>query len=151
MTPNEQAVAAVLATYEDALNAPDTEAVMPLYTDDGVFMPPYSQPAIGARRQCAKPMTRCSKVIMLSVKFNITEIVEMSQTGCSRGLIRQERQQTTRPVRRVQKQIRNSLSLRRARKIARYSFSSTNPPKRYVEAASLAKSLTIMKRLFLEC
>lgn len=115
MTPNEQAVAAVLATYEDALNAPDTEAVMPLYTDDGVFMPPYSQPAIGARRQCAKPMTRCSKVIMLSVKFNITEIVEMSQTGCSRGLIRQERQQTTRPVRRVQKQIRNSLSLRRAR------------------------------------
>jgi uncharacterized protein (TIGR02246 family) len=48
MNVNEEAVAAVLAKYQAALNASDTDAVMPLYTEDGVFMPPYSPSAVGA-------------------------------------------------------------------------------------------------------
>ena len=42
MNANEQAVAAVLAKYEDALNQSDIDAVMKLYAFDGVFMPQNS-------------------------------------------------------------------------------------------------------------
>jgi ketosteroid isomerase-like protein len=45
---NEKAVADVLAKYQIALNDSDTDAVMRLYADDGVFMPPYIQSAVGA-------------------------------------------------------------------------------------------------------
>jgi uncharacterized protein (TIGR02246 family) len=46
MNANEQAIAAVLAKYEEALNQSDTEAVMNLYTSDGVFMPQSSPSSI---------------------------------------------------------------------------------------------------------
>jgi ketosteroid isomerase-like protein len=42
MNANEKAVAAVLANYQDALKQSNTDAVMSLYAEDGVFMPPYS-------------------------------------------------------------------------------------------------------------
>jgi len=44
---DEAAIRATLASYNDALNGGQTAAVLPLYTDDGVFMPPYSQSAVG--------------------------------------------------------------------------------------------------------
>ena len=77
MTANEKAVAAVLQKYQDALNASDTEAVMTLYANDGVFMPPYSQSAIGAVA-VRKAYEAVFKAITLSVKFNVAETVEMS-------------------------------------------------------------------------
>jgi len=77
MTPNEQAVAEVLAAYNVALNSSDTNAVMPLYTDDGVFMPPYSQSAVG-REAVRKAYDDVFAAIQLTVKFNVAEIVEMS-------------------------------------------------------------------------
>jgi ketosteroid isomerase-like protein len=40
MTINEKAVADVLSAYNQALNSSDTDAVMPLYAENGVFMPP---------------------------------------------------------------------------------------------------------------
>ncbi len=42
MSATKEAVTALLAKYNDALNASNTAAVMPLYAEDGVFMPPYS-------------------------------------------------------------------------------------------------------------
>jgi ketosteroid isomerase-like protein len=48
MNVNEEAVAAVLANYQAALDASDTDSVMPLSTEDGVFMPPDSPSAVGA-------------------------------------------------------------------------------------------------------
>jgi ketosteroid isomerase-like protein len=48
MTRNENAVAEVLSAYNAALNSSDTNAVMPLYAEDEVFMPPYSPTAVGA-------------------------------------------------------------------------------------------------------
>jgi len=60
MNANEEAVAAVLAKYQDALNQSDTEAVMKLYASDAVFMPQHSPSSIGAMRS-AKRMTRCSR------------------------------------------------------------------------------------------
>jgi uncharacterized protein (TIGR02246 family) len=77
MSPNEQAVAEVLAAYNAALNSSDTDAVMPLYSDDGVFMPPYSPSAVG-RAAVRKAYDNVFAAIRLTVKFNIAEIVEMS-------------------------------------------------------------------------
>ena len=42
MNLNEQTVTSVLEKYETALNASDTDAVLTLYDENGVFMPPYS-------------------------------------------------------------------------------------------------------------
>ena len=77
MTPNEQAVASVLAAYNEALNSSDTDAVMGLYTDDGVFMPPYSQSSVG-REAVRRAYDAVFAAIRLTVKFSIAEIVEMS-------------------------------------------------------------------------
>jgi uncharacterized protein (TIGR02246 family) len=44
---DETAVRSVMAAYEAALNASDAQAVMPLYAEDGVFMAPNNQSAVG--------------------------------------------------------------------------------------------------------
>jgi len=77
MTTNEQAVAEVLAAYNVALNSSDTNAVMPLYTEDGVFMPPYSPSAVGLAA-IRKAYNAVFAAIRLTVKFDTAEIVEMS-------------------------------------------------------------------------
>jgi uncharacterized protein (TIGR02246 family) len=77
MTANEQAIAEALAAYNDALNSSSTDAVMPLYAEDGVFMPPYSPSAVGAVA-VRKAYDAVFAAINLTVKFNIAEIVEMS-------------------------------------------------------------------------
>ena len=130
MTLNEQAVAEVLAAYGAALNASDTDAVMPLYVEDCVFMPPYSASAVGTGA-VRKAYDAVFKAIKLSVKFNVAEIVEMSPewvfartnsagttldhaTGATSAEANQE-----------------LFIFRKDRggkfKIARYSFSTTNP------------------------
>jgi len=49
MNADEKAIAAVLAKYETALNESSTDAVMRLYTSDGVFMPQNSPSSVGAQ------------------------------------------------------------------------------------------------------
>jgi uncharacterized protein (TIGR02246 family) len=77
MTANEQAAAEVLSAYNQALNSSDASAVMPLYAQDGVFMPPYSPSAVGSAG-VRKAYDAVFAAIRLTVKFNIAEIVEMS-------------------------------------------------------------------------
>jgi ketosteroid isomerase-like protein len=77
MTANERAVAEGLSAYHQALNSSDTNAVMPLYAQDGVFMPPYSPSAVGLAA-VRKAFDVLFAGIQLTVKFNIAEIVEMS-------------------------------------------------------------------------
>jgi uncharacterized protein (TIGR02246 family) len=77
MTANERAVAEVLTAYGAALNASDTDSVMPLYAEDGVFMPPYSASAVGVDA-VRKAYDAVFKAIKLTVTFNVAEIVEMS-------------------------------------------------------------------------
>jgi len=59
MTTAERAVAEMLSAYNQALNSSDTNAVMLLYAQDGVFMPPH-RPSASVRSKCAKRTTRCS-------------------------------------------------------------------------------------------
>jgi ketosteroid isomerase-like protein len=46
-TADETAVRNVMSSYEAALNGSSTEAAMPLYAEDGVFMAPNNQSAVG--------------------------------------------------------------------------------------------------------
>jgi uncharacterized protein (TIGR02246 family) len=131
MTANQEAVAHALAAYNDALNSSDTNAVMPLYLADGVFMPPYSPSAVGAG-QLRNAYDAVFAAIKLTVKFNVAEIVEMSpewlfaRTNSVGTTLNHATGKTT-------KEANQELFIfRRDRdgkfKIARYSFSTTNPP-----------------------
>jgi uncharacterized protein (TIGR02246 family) len=130
MNANEAAVATVLANYQDALNASDTDAVMRLYSVDGVFMPPYSQSAIGAAA-VRQAYDAVFKAIKLSVKFNVAEIVEIAADWAfartnSAGTV------TVNATGAKSAEANQELFIFKkgadeSWKIARYSFSSTNP------------------------
>ncbi|MGB8771531.1 MAG: nuclear transport factor 2 family protein [Candidatus Korobacteraceae bacterium] len=130
MTANEKAVAEVLDAYNVALNSSDTNAVMPLYAEDGVFMPPYSPSAVGTA-EVRKAYDAVFKAIRLTVKFNVAELVEMSPDWVfartnSAGTTLNHATGTTSSERNQELFI-----FRRGGngnfKIARYSFSTTNP------------------------
>jgi uncharacterized protein (TIGR02246 family) len=133
MTANERAVAEALAAYNDALNSSDTSAVMPLYLEDGVFMPPYSSSAVGTE-QLRKAYDSVFAAIKLTVKFNIVEIIEMSPEWV---FARTNSAGTTlnHATGKASAEANQELFIFRKDgdgkfKIARYSFSTTNPPAR---------------------
>jgi|SRR5262249_53944732 len=120
----KRAIGSVMSSYEAALNASNTDAVMPLYAEDGVFMAPNNQSVVGKAA-----VRRAYDAIMLKVKFTIAELVVMSpqwafvwtnSTGTQKingtGATSAEANQEL-------------FIFRRATmvKIARYSFSTTNP------------------------
>ena len=76
-SPDEAAIRTVLSSYEDALNASDTEAVMPLYTEDGVFMPPNNPSAVG-KAAVRQAYDAVFTAITLKVKFTVAELVTTS-------------------------------------------------------------------------
>jgi uncharacterized protein (TIGR02246 family) len=77
ITADTAAIMSVMPSYEAALNASNTDAVMSLYNEDGVFMPPYSQSAVGAVA-VRQVYDAGFKAITLHVKFSIPEVVEIS-------------------------------------------------------------------------
>src|SRR4051812_34191252 len=74
---DEQSIRSVLASYNDALNGGQTAAVLPLYTEDGVFMPPYSQSAVG-KEAVRKAYDAVFEELKFQVKFNVAELVVMA-------------------------------------------------------------------------
>ena len=54
---NTGAIKEVISVYEAALNASSADAMMPLYADDGVFMPPYNH--AGGRQGSGAGGLRC--------------------------------------------------------------------------------------------
>lgn len=128
---DKAAIGAVLSTYEAALNASDTAAVMPLYAADGVFMPPYSQSAVGTAA-VRSAYDAVFKAITLAVRFSIVEVVSMAPDWAfvrtnSAGTV------TEHASGRKSAEANQELFIFHKEKgglwkIARYSFSSTNPP-----------------------
>lgn len=131
MNYEETAANRLLLDYERALNTSDTDAVMRLYAPDGVFMPQHSKSSVGAD-SVRKAYDAVFGSIRLSVKFEIAEIrivapdwtfartnsagtVTMLATGVSSGEANQELF--------VLQKIDGDW------KIARYCFSTTNPPR----------------------
>ena len=63
----------LLNNYQQALNDSDTKRVLPLYTDDGVFMPSNKPTAVG-KAQIRRAYQFVFKELDLNVKFHIDEI-----------------------------------------------------------------------------
>src|ERR1700739_1869404 len=132
MNATTDGVTALLAKYNEALNASSTDAVMPLYTEDSVFMPPYSQSAVGAEA-VRKAYDAVFKAITLNVKFTVAEIVGL---GPGWAFARTNSEGTTTDHATGSKSAEGNQELfifkqdqNGAWKIARYSFSPTNPPR----------------------
>jgi len=132
MSATTEGVTALLAKYNEALNASSTDAVMPLYAEDGVFMPPYSQSAAGSAA-VRKAYDAVFKAITLNVKFTIAEIVEL---GPGWAFARTNSAGTTTDHATGAKSAEGNQELFVLKKdddgswkIARYSFSPTNPPR----------------------
>jgi uncharacterized protein (TIGR02246 family) len=132
MSAATEAVTAVLAKYNEALNASSTDAVIPLYAEDGVFMPPYSPSAVGSA-SVRKAYDAVFKAITLKVKFTIAEIVEV---GPGWAFARTNSAGTTTEHATGSQSAEGNQELflfkqdqNGAWKIARYSFSPTNPPR----------------------
>ena len=131
MKEQEDAVAAVLMRYQEALNASDTDSVMPLYAEDGVFMAPFSPSAVGvaAVRQAYDAVFRAIK---LAVTFEVAEIVAPAP-GWAFARTNSAGTVTIHATGAQANEANQELFLFRkgedgAWKIARYSFSPTNPP-----------------------
>ena len=132
MSAATEGVTALLAKYNEALNASSTDAVMPLYAEDGVFMPPYSQSAVGLAA-VRKAYDAVFKAITLNVKFTIAKIVEL---GPGWAFARTNSAGTTTDLATGAKSAEGNQELFVLKKdddgywkIARYSFSPTNPPR----------------------
>jgi uncharacterized protein (TIGR02246 family) len=128
---DEAAIRSTLASYNDALNGGKTGAVLPLYTDDGVFMPPYSQSAVG-KDAVRKAYDAVFNELKFHVKFNIAELVVMAPTW---AYVRTNSAGTTdhHSTRRTTAEANQELFVFKKAddgqwRIARYSFSPTNPP-----------------------
>ena len=68
-------IAGVMSAYEVALSASNTDAVMALYTEDGVLMRHTAAVSAAAVRQVYEAEFRA---VTPHIKFNIAELVEMS-------------------------------------------------------------------------
>lgn len=73
-TTEKSAIEKLLFNYQDALNASDVNKVLPLYTQDGVFMP-QGGPSAEGQEQLKGAYEFVFKNLQLNIKFNIDEIV----------------------------------------------------------------------------
>ena len=131
MNANEKAVAAVLAKYEDALNQSDTDAVMKLYASDGVFMPQNSPSSVGAK-DVRRAYDAVFKTIKLTVQFNVAEVVELAPDWVfartnSAGTVKTHATGAGGPE--ANQELFLFQKIDGSWKIARYCFSTTNPPR----------------------
>lgn len=73
-TTEKSAIEKLLFSYRDALNTSDVNKVLPLYTNDGVFMPSNAPSAVG-QEQVKASYEFVFKTIQLNIEFFIDEIV----------------------------------------------------------------------------
>jgi uncharacterized protein (TIGR02246 family) len=129
-TADETAIRNVMSSYEAALNGSSTDAAMPLYAEDGVFMAPNNQSAVG-KASLRQAYDAVFKAITLKVKFTIAELVVMAPQWAfvrtnSAGT------QTINATGATSREANQELFIFKKGddgkwRIARYSFSTTNP------------------------
>ena len=128
---NSDYVKATVNAYRDALVSSDVPAVLKLYTEDGVTMAQNFPTQVG-QDAIQSWYTKCFELITLNVKFDIKEVVVVSdeyafartasvgtQKQNSTGATSNEANQELFVMQKVDSQW----------KIARYCFNSTNPPR----------------------
>ena len=131
MNTNELAVAAVLAEYQDALNQSDTDAVMRLYASDGVFMPQHFPSSVGADA-VRKAYLAVFEAITLRVEFKVAEVLQIAPDWAiartnSAGTAKVNATGDGGPE--ANQELFVFQKINDTWKIARYCFSTTNPPK----------------------
>jgi len=131
MNADEQAVAAVLAKYQDTLNQSDTNAVMNPYASDGVFMPQHFPSSVGAVA-VRKAYDAVFNAITLTVKFNVAEIHQIAPEWAiartnSAGTVKVRATGGGGPE--ANQELFVFQKIDGTWKIARYCFSTTNPPR----------------------
>lgn len=132
MPETEAAITALLMKYQDALNASSTAAVLPLYADDGVFMAPFAPSAVGTEALRAA-YDRVFGAITLAVKFEIVEVVPTGP-GWAFARTNSAGTVTVHATGARSAEANQELFVLRegadgAWRIARYSFSPTDPPR----------------------
>lgn len=128
----EGAIRAVLASYNTALNGGQTAAVLPLYASDGIFMAPFSPSFVG-QAAIRKAYDAVFAELKFDVRFDIAEVVQMAPGW---AFVRTNSAGTTlhHSTGRTTAEANQELFIFRKSddglwKIARYSFSPTNPPR----------------------
>jgi len=127
----EQGIGSMLQRYEQALNDADVDAVMALYAEDGVFMPQNFPSSVGAA-DVRKAYEGVFSAIRLTVRFAVQEVHQVASEWAfartnsagtvlihATGETSAEANQELFVLQRIQG----------AWKIARYCFSTTNPPR----------------------
>ena len=82
-TDEKQQITNLLFAYRDALNASDVTKVLPLYSDDGIFMPSGAPTAIGTE-QVKGTYEFVFSNIELSIEFYIDEITVSGEYAFAR-------------------------------------------------------------------
>jgi uncharacterized protein (TIGR02246 family) len=128
---DEVRIRETMAAYNAALNGGKTAAVLPLYTEDGVFMPPYSQSALG-KSAVAAAYDKVFEELQFDVKFTIAELVVIAPNW---AYVRTNSAGTTfhRSLGKKLAEANQELFIFKKGddgkwRIARYSYSPTNPP-----------------------
>jgi uncharacterized protein (TIGR02246 family) len=130
MNEDEKAITAVLAKYQDALNQSSTDAVMKLYAPDGVFMPQNSASSVGMQA-VRKAYDAVFQAIKLSVKFDIAEVRQLAPDWAfartnSAGRVKVHA--TGESAAEGNQELFIFQKIGDDWKIARYCFSTINPP-----------------------
>jgi uncharacterized protein (TIGR02246 family) len=132
MTQDEAAIRHTLAAYNAALNGGDARAVLPLYTTDGICMAPFSPPSIG-QPALEKAYQGFFREMKFDVAFDIAEVVVLAPDW---AYVRTSSAGTTlhRSSGKTVSEANQELFVMRRDgegrwRIARYSFSPTNPPR----------------------
>jgi uncharacterized protein (TIGR02246 family) len=129
---DRSSIESVLATYEQALNASDTDTVMTLYADDGVFMAQHSTPNVG-RDAIRSAYERVFEAINLDVRFTVDEVMQISPQWAfartrSEGFVTVNATGDKAPEGNQELFVFEKQDSGEW-KIARYIFSTTNPPR----------------------
>lgn len=131
MAGDQAAIRGVLATYNEALNSGKTAAVLPLYTDDGIFMPPFSQSAVG-QEAVRKAYDAVFAELKFDVRFTVAELVVMAPTWAyvrTNSAGKTAHSSTGKAISEANQELFILQKGGDSRwRIARYSFSPTNPP-----------------------
>lgn len=122
----------VLSTYEKALNTSDADTVMTLYADDGVFLPQHSAPNVG-KEAVRAAYDGVFQAITLNIEFTVDEIRQVSP-GWAFARTRSEGFVTINATGNEGREANQELFIFQkddddSWKIARYIFSTTNPPR----------------------
>jgi uncharacterized protein (TIGR02246 family) len=122
-----------LQRYERALNASDIDSVITLYAEDGVFMPQHSPPAVG-RDAVRAAYRRVFDMIKLDIRFQIDEIRPLSGDWAyartrSAGTVKLLASDQPPGPEANQELFLLHRETNGEWRIARYIFSTTNPPK----------------------